>query len=169
MSQNLLQPQQIYNMFFENLSSTSKIWIYTSDRELSIPESEYLQKQSSLFVKDWAAHGVGLKAGALVYRNRFLILAVDESQANASGCSIDSSVKFVKAMASEIHTDFFNRMNLIVTTENGELESSHVSDLKSYMNHFVYNPMITTLSQLRKDWLIPVASSPFVLLSFVSF
>ena len=58
-----------------------------------------------------------------LYKNRFLILAVDESQASASGCSIDSSVKFVKAMESELGTDFFNRMNLVILNAKEELES----------------------------------------------
>lgn len=149
-------------MFFENLSTNSKVWVYTADRSLSSDEASYLQKQSSLFVYDWAAHGVGLKAEALVYKNRFLILAVDESQANASGCSIDSSVKFVKAMGSEIETDFFNRMHLVITKNEVQLESAHVADLKNFLDYSVYNPMITTLDQLRGEWLIPVSSSPFV-------
>ena len=149
-------------MFFKNLNSNSKVWIYTSDRQLSETENNYLQKQASLFVEDWAAHGVGLKAEALVYKNQFLILVVDESQANASGCSIDSSVKFVKAMGSEINTDFFNRMNLVITKNENELELAHVGDLKNFLDYSVYNPMITTLDQLRNSWLIPVASSPFV-------
>ena len=149
-------------MFFENLNSNSKVWVYTSDRPLSVAENDYLQKQSSLFVEDWAAHGVGLKAEALVYKNQFLILAVDESQTNASGCSIDSSVKFVKAMGGEINTDFFNRMNLVITKNECELEMTHVSDLKNFLDYSVYNPMITTLEQLRNSWLIPVSSSPFV-------
>ena len=125
-------------------------------------ESEYLENQASSFVHEWAAHGVGLKAESLVYKNRFLILAVDESQANASGCSIDSSVKFVKAMGSELSIDFFNRMNLVVSNSKDELESVHVSDLKNFLNDSVYNPMITTLEQLRGEWLVPVSSSPFV-------
>lgn len=149
-------------MFFEKLAANSKVWIYTSDRELDAVEVAYLQNQASSFVHEWAAHGVGLKAESMVYKNRFLILAVDESQANASGCSIDSSVKFVKAMGSELGTDFFNRMSLVISNTKEELESVHVSDLKNFMNDSVYNPMITTLEQLRGEWLIPVSSSPFV-------
>ncbi len=149
-------------MFFENLNDKSKVWVYTADRELNPTEVDYLNNQSSLFVREWTAHGVGLKAESLIYKNRFLILAVDESQANASGCSIDSSVKFVKAMESELKINFFNRMNLIITKDESELESVHISDLKNFKNHSVYNPMITTLEQLREAWLIPVSSSPFV-------
>lgn len=149
-------------MFFEKLNSNSKIWIYTANRELTASENEYLQTQSSLFVLDWAAHGIGLKAEALVYKNRFLILAVDEAQANASGCSIDSSVKFVKTMGSELNIDFFQRMNLIVTKNEIDLETVHISELKKFSDFSVYNPMITNLDQLRNEWLIPVSSSPFV-------
>ena len=94
-------------MLFKDLKENSKVWIYTSDRSLSDSESAYLQSQSNEFVKNWAAHGVGLKAESLVYKNRFLIIVADESQANASGCSIDSSVKFVKAMGGRIGDRLF--------------------------------------------------------------
>lgn len=129
---------------------------------LSDQASQYLQQKADLFVQDWAAHGVGLKAEALVYKNIFLILAVDESQANASGCSIDSSVKFIKAIGNELEIDFFDRLNLVVENNSGTLQKVHISDLKNHLEFKVYNPMITTLEQLRETWLIPVSSSPFV-------
>lgn len=149
-------------MFFENLNSESKVWVYTTDRELSASEANFLQNESNVFVRDWAAHGAGLKAGALVYKNRFLILAVDESDVHASGCSIDSSVKFIKAIGSELNIDFFNRMNLMITYGADELKSVHISDLKNHLDAKVFNPMITTLRELRNEWLIPVNLSPFV-------
>ena len=149
-------------MLFKDLKENSKVWIYTSDRSLSDSESAYFQSQSNEFVTNWAAHGVGLKAESLVYKNRFLIIVADESQANASGCSIDSSVKFVKAMGVELGTDFFNRMNLMVTKDEEELKPVHISELSNYLDEKVYNPMITTLEQLREEWLIPVSSSTFV-------
>jgi len=149
-------------MFFEDLHSESKVWIYTSDRELTESESQFLQNSANTFVKDWAAHGAGLKANALVYKNRFLILAVDESDVNASGCSIDSSVKFIKAIGNELNINFFNRMNLIITDDSEELKSVHISELKGFLNFKVFNPMITTLKELRSEWLIPVNQSPFV-------
>lgn len=149
-------------MFFEDLNSTSKVWTYTSDRILTNEEVEQIQSNANAFVKDWAAHGAGLEARALVYKNRFVILAVDESNVNASGCSIDSSVKFIKSAGNHFKIDFFKRTNMIVESESGELSDVHVSDLKNVHNAFVYNPMITTLSQLRNEWLIPIAQSPFV-------
>lgn len=149
-------------MFFEDLHNESKVWIYTSDRELTNAEVNLLQNEANMFVKDWAAHGAELKAGALVYKSRFLILAVDETDVYASGCSIDSSVKFIKSIGNQLGINFFNRMNLIVVNGSGILKSVHISELKSYIDHSVFNPMITSLRQLRSEWLIPVDQSPFV-------
>lgn len=149
-------------MFFEGLHSESKVWIYTSDRELTETEVDLLQKETNLFVRDWAAHGTGLKADGLVYKNRFLILAVDETNVHASGCSIDSSVKFIKSIGNQLSVDFFNRMNLMVDNGSDSLQSVHVSDLKNHLGDKVFNPMITSLKELRNEWLIPVDQSPFV-------
>lgn len=149
-------------MFFEDLHNESKVWIYTSDRELTAVEVDLLQKEANTFVKDWAAHGAGLKARALVYKNRFLILAVDETNVHASGCSIDSSVKFIKTIGNQLNVNFFDRMNLMVDNGSDSLQSVHISDLKNHLNDKVFNPMITSLSELRNEWLIPVDQSPFV-------
>ena len=65
-------------------------------------------------------------------------------------------------MGVELGTDFFNRMNLMVTKDEEELKPVHISELSNYLDEKVYNPMITTLEQLREEWLIPVSSSPFV-------
>ena len=53
-------------------------------------------------------------------------------------------------------------MNLMVTKDEEELKPVHISELSNYLDEKVYNPMITTLEQLREEWLIPVSSSPFV-------
>lgn len=149
-------------MFFKDLHSESKVWIYTSNRELNSQEADLLQSESNTFVQDWSAHGAGLKARALVYKNRFLILAVDESNVHASGCSIDSSVKFIKSIGNQLDVNFFNRMNLIVVDDSEELKSVHISELKNHLDAKVFNPMITTLKELRNEWLISIEESPFV-------
>lgn len=149
-------------MFFEDLHSDSKVWIYSADRELTNSEVDLLQKEADAFVKDWAAHGAVLKARSLVYKNRFLILAVDETDINASGCSIDSSVKFIKSIGNQLNIDFFNRMNLMVDNGTETLKSVHISELKNHLSDKVFNPMITSLRELRNEWLIPVDQSPFV-------
>ena len=113
------------------------------------------------FLPQWAAHGNSLFGDYSIEHDKFLILAVDESQAGASGCSIDSSVRFIKDLGAYLKIDFFNRLNMVIE-EGGELEIIHISDLKDHPNAFVFNPMITNLSDLRENWKVRVEESPFV-------
>lgn len=146
---------------FEHLSPESKIWIYTADRNFTPADKEVIEVAMSQFLPQWAAHGNALYGDYTIAYDRFLILAVDESQAGASGCSIDTSVRFIKNLGAQLGVDFFNRMNLVVEND-GKLDSVHISDLNNYSEAFVFNPMITRLSELRASWKVKVSESPFV-------
>ena len=146
---------------FDHLSSESKVWIYTSDRFFTDKDREEIAGAMKQFLPQWAAHGNSLFGDYAIEHNRFLILAVDESQLGASGCSIDTSVRFIKDLGAYLKIDFFNRLNMVIENE-GVLEMVHVSDVKNYPQAYVFNPMITRLDDLRENWKISVAESPFV-------
>lgn len=148
-------------MIFPELSNNSKVWIYTSNRPFSESEQVSINHELQLFLKQWAAHGDSLYGNATVLHDRFVVLAVDEAQTIASGCSIDTSVQFIKALGAELNVDFFDRLNLVVE-KDGELSKMHLGDLKENQDLNVFNPMVTKLDELRNNWLIPVSSSPFV-------
>lgn len=146
---------------FPNLSPQSKVWIYTADRFFTDKDKEEIAGAMKQFLPQWAAHGNSLFGDYSIEHDKFLILAVDELQAGASGCSIDSSVRFIKDLGAYLKIDFFNRLNMVIE-EGGELEIIHISDLKDHPNAFVFNPMITNLSDLRENWKVRVEESPFV-------
>ena len=148
-------------MFFSQFRPTSKVWVYTADRILTDAEQETIEKELKPFISSWAAHGDELYGDSIIHENRFVILAVDESSVTASGCSIDTSVKFMKELGNKIGVNFFDRMNLIVERDNN-FKSVHISDLKEYLDWNVYNPMVSNLNELRENWRVPVAASPFV-------
>lgn len=153
--------RQIYNMFFPQFRATSKVWVYTADRVLTTSEQEEIAKELKSFISSWATHGDELYGDSVIHENRFVILAVDESSVTASGCSIDTSVKFIKELGNKIGVNFFDRMNLIVERDN-TFKSVHISDLKEYMDWNVFNPMVSNLKDLRESWYSPVSASPFV-------
>src|SRR2546423_168628 len=93
-------------------SEQSRVWIYQSDRELYDEEVKQLQELLNSFTAEWTAHNHQLKAKAEIRYNRFLILVVDESQAGASGCSIDKSVNFMKKIEQQFGINLFDRFNL---------------------------------------------------------
>ena len=92
-------------------SEQSRVWIYQSDKELSDEQADQLLQQCNDFASEWTAHNHQLKAKAEIRYNRFLILIVDESQAGASGCSIDKSVNFMKRLEQQFGINLFDRFN----------------------------------------------------------
>jgi hypothetical protein len=93
-------------------SSHSRVWVYQSDRKLTADEAVQIQMHMDNFTRSWTAHNNQLKAKAEIRYNRFLVLIVDESQAGASGCSIDKSVNFMKQLEQEFGINLFDRFNL---------------------------------------------------------
>jgi hypothetical protein len=143
-----------------DLSIDSRVWVYQSDRSFSDSEVETINVMCSDFIKGWAAHGSPLKASFEVIDKFFLVLAVDQNVALASGCSIDSSVKFIKELEIKVKINFFNRMNLVVKNDE-ETKLIPFSELRNYSGWKVYNPLVNDLKTLHSSFLIPVTESEF--------
>jgi hypothetical protein len=92
------------------LPDTTRLWIYQSNRPFTATEIAELKPSLSRFATQWVSHSQNLQSFAEVYHERFIVLMVDESQAGASGCSIDASVRFLKLVENEYGVDLFDRM-----------------------------------------------------------
>ena len=137
---------------FQDFNDSAKVWVYQADRPFDEEEKLAVQNALTKFVDEWAAHGAKLKAEGKIISDYHIALAVEGNVA-ASGCSIDASVRFIKKIGEKLQIDFFNRLKLLVE-ENGELEIIPFSSLATRPNVLVYNPMIQTLGELRRDWLV---------------
>jgi hypothetical protein len=73
---------------FDSLPDSSRIWVFGSDRPVTGAAAEQLLGEVDRFLEEWRAHGEPLRCGRLWADHRFLVVGVDQSTANASGCSI---------------------------------------------------------------------------------
>lgn len=92
------------------LKSESKLWIYGSARTFNSQEIKQMTLMLDQFCDTWAAHGAKLNCGFNILFDRFILLAVDEESAAASGCSIDKSVEIIKRIDEQFQFDLFNRL-----------------------------------------------------------
>jgi hypothetical protein len=143
----------------------ARVWVYQSTRELSTEETTSLQAAAMQFVQDWTAHNNQLNACAEVRYNRFLILLVDEDAANASGCSIDKSVKFVQQQETSLGTHFMDRMNFAYKLGDKVL-SCNSSAFEQLLeagtitgDTFVFNNLVSTKQELETQWEILLKES----------
>ena len=150
---------------FNTLPQNSRIWIYQADKEFTRVEVDLLQENAIAFIEEWTRHGAALKGSFVLKYNRFLVLVVDESFANASGCSIDASVRFVKQMETLFSMDLMNKLN--VTYKEGQ--TIHLVNLSTFQEYakvqkitsetIVFNNMVQTKGDLESLWEVPAHQS----------
>ena len=146
--------QQIYNLF-PNFSDSSRVWIYTANRAITSIESDFVQTNLELFSSEWKAHSQPLKAKACMLNEFTVVFVVDQSITSASGCSVDSSVRFVKELGKELEIDFFNRLNVLVQNNiDSSLYLYPYRKLNELTSHSYFNPLVEKLKDLKDNWLI---------------
>jgi hypothetical protein len=150
---------------FENLPSHSRVWIYQSNRKFTTQEVEFITEKAILFTNQWTKHGSDLQGSFVIKYNQFLILAVDEGFNNVSGCSIDSSVRFVKKLEKFLGVDMMNKMN-ISFKDDDHINIVTMSDFKEFIKSnkitsetIVFNNMISTKEELETQWEVSLNNS----------
>jgi hypothetical protein len=150
---------------YKNLPNNSRVWIYQSDREFTNKEIEFISAKAEEFINSWTRHGDNLKGSFTIKYNQFLVLAVDESFNNVSGCSIDSSVRFVQELENELQLDLMNKMN-ITFKDNDHINLVKLSDFQKFAKEkkitsetIVFNNMVNTKEDFENNWEIPAKQS----------
>jgi len=143
--------QQIYKLF-DGFSDESRVWLYTANRAITPTEAHFVQENLEHFASSWKAHSTPLKAKACLLDEYTIAFVVDQTTANASGCSVDSSVRFVKELGKELNIDFFNRLNVVIEDANGNRTLHAYRKLKELTQSTYYNPLVDTLKALKTNW-----------------
>jgi len=150
---------------YNSLPDTARVWVYQSDRKFNQNELMLIKEQTSEFIESWTRHGDDLKGGFTVLHNQFLVLAIDESFANASGCSIDSSVRFIQSLESQLSVDLMNKLN--VSFKDGKnINIVSLYDFQNYIKEnkitadtVVFNNMVKTKEEVEHIWEVTAKDS----------
>lgn len=150
---------------FKDLPDSSRVWVFQANRSFSEDELEQIQPKILAFLKDWTAHGQALQAAFEIRYNRFIVLGLDESQASASGCSIDKSVHFIQSLEKEYNVDLLDKMN--VSFKSGEFVAHKpLLDFKKMVKQkavspqtIVFNNLVNTKAEYKELWEVPITES----------
>ena len=149
----------------DNFSSSSRVWVYQCSRLLSLTEALEAEERIAKFCAEWLSHGADVKAYGNLFFGQFLVLMADETQAGVSGCSTDSSVRFVQRLGQDFGVDFFNRTNLAFIQKD-KVQLLPLGQLNyAFQNGFInadtlfFNNVVLNKEQLENNWIIPIKSS----------
>lgn len=148
------------------LPEKARVWVYQSNRILSEKEVEEVERMGEPFIRDWNTHGTKMTAALSVIHNTFLVLAVDEEYTAASGCSIDSSVRFLRSVEDKLKIDLLNRMNVAYRDDQGAIRietmpafEESIKAGRVSLKTVVFNNMVDTVGKLNSNWEVPASDS----------
>ena len=150
---------------YKELPGTARVWVYQSDRSFTKEEIAHIHAKAVLFIENWTRHGDDLKGSFTIKYNQFFVLALDESFNNASGCSIDASVRFIKELEQELSVDLMDKMN--VSFKDGENINivklpqfqEFAKEEKVTLQTIVFNNMVATKQDFENKWEVPANES----------
>lgn len=150
---------------FDKMARDSRVWLYQSDRDLTAEEQNYILEQTEKFLNTWVAHGTNLNSSVKIFYKRFLVILVDEKFASVSGCSIDSSVRFVKALETELNVNFFDRTK-VAFLDDGNVFLESLNKIKNRISEGIisgdtltFNNLIKNKAELEESWMVPASET----------
>ena len=150
---------------FNTLPEESRVWIYQANRSFTEQELDEIKSKLDTFIENWTAHGSDLKSGYTIKYKRFIIIALDQSINQATGCSIDASVSFIQQLEKDYQVDLLDKMN--VSYKQGEYVAyKPLSDFKKMVkekavskNTIVFNNLVTNIVEFKENWEVPASES----------
>jgi hypothetical protein len=145
--------------------ANSRVWVYQSDRPFTPVEIEQIQQKILGFVTTWKSHGAPVKGYGKVLFGQFIILMADESSTGVSGCSTDTSIRFIKEIEKEFGAEMFDRQLLAFVFDDKVqlIPLSHINQLIESgtitPETLYFDNTILTKKDLFNNWIIPVKRS----------
>ena len=150
---------------FDKLPLNSRVWVYSSNRKFIQKEIISVRKDLENFLSNWTSHNQNLETGFELRYDRFIIIAVNQEINNASGCSIDNCVRFIKKLENKYEVDLLDKMNVIYKQDKhlyhkklNEFISMYKNNLVS-LNTVVFNNLVNTVGEYKLKWEVPVKES----------
>lgn len=148
---------------FSSLPPSARVWIFQSNRRLAPGEIALVEARLRQFTDSWTVHGSTLNTSFVIEFGQFIILAADETDTAASGCSIDSSVRALKEIERTLDIDLFDRNQVAFKIEDnvqlipvGKLKEKF-SDGTLNGDSLTFNNLLNTKSALSEGWLAPAS------------
>lgn len=150
----------------EDLPDNARTWVFGADRNLDEGATDLLLRDVDRFLSQWHAHGAPLTAARDWRDGRFLTVAVDQSTAGASGCSIDGLFRSLKAMESRLGASLVTSGLVFYRDRKGAIESVDRERFTALgvegrvsPKTRVFDPTVTTLGEWRARFEIDAAHS----------
>jgi len=124
-----------------------RTWVFVADRKMNEEEAIRINDELQRFVSNWKTHGKPIDASGFCFEYAAIVIAANEAEVQASGCSIDKINQLVRSLGSTLGIDFFNRFNVLTRTDSGEW---HIERYSPHIANTCINANVISLNQLNQ-------------------
>jgi hypothetical protein len=114
---------------FSDMPPSARVWVFGADRQLEGDEERRLLDEVDAFLDGWAAHGAPLRSARDWRDGRFLVVAVDQRDSHASGCSIDGLFRGLQRLERDIGARVVGGGRVFWRDETGAVQSTDRGEL----------------------------------------
>lgn len=150
------QREQMPLVQIQDLPDSSRVWVFGAERDIDAGATDLLLREVDRFLEQWHAHGEPLTAARHWKYGRFLTIAVDQSTAGASGCSIDGLYRSLKALEPRLGASLVTSGLVFYRDAAGRVQSVDREQFSALgaadkigPDTRVFDPTVTTLGEWR--------------------
>lgn len=152
---------------FQQMPSNARVWIYACSESLTDAQSSGIEKDIQLFVEEWLSHKREVNGSGVLLGSRVICLSADETDVDVSGCSIDSSVRFIKSLEEKYGINCFDRSLMVYQDGSDKFQAIDFRKISSAVeagelneDTLIFNLQATTAGQIIQPW-IPLKDSAY--------
>lgn len=151
---------------FADLPDNARIWVFGSDTPITGAVADSLLAEVDRYLDQWKAHGFPLKAAREWRENRFLIIGVDPTEEQASGCSIDGLFRALQQLQKTIGAQLLGGGRVFFRDQSGATQSVPRDEFSSLAARGaigpetpVFDTSVTRLDDWKTKFERPLANS----------
>ncbi|MEP6999263.1 MAG: hypothetical protein ABI969_02210 [bacterium] len=111
------------------MPDASRVWVFGSDKPLSDEGTKALLDGVDHHLAEWKAHGAPLTVSREWRDGRFLVVAVDQSTAGATGCSIDGLFRVLQQLERQVGASLVGGGRVFYRDDHGVAQSTSRAEI----------------------------------------
>lgn len=115
-------------VLFQDLPSNARVWIFASSEPIAGSQARTLLTAVDDYLAEWKAHGLPLTCARDWRDDRFLAIGVDQSDAHASGCSIDGLFRTLQRLEPALGTSLVGGGRVFYRATDGAIVCASRAD-----------------------------------------
>ena len=140
---------------FSALPPSARIWVFGSDKPVSGAPADTLLAEVDQYLDQWKAHGFPLKAAREWIEDRFLVIGIDPTAEQASGCSIDGLFRQLQLVQRTVGAQLVGGGRVFYRDSTGTPQVTTRDDFAALMANGAVSaatPVFDTSLTRLEDW-----------------